>query len=203
MRRLLFIFLTFFTLTITTHSQESYGAEVITLNLPQAVIKEVIGAALPLEVDATSNTLQGSITIISISDLKLTDNHLACRLHLAGNQLQFLTEVAGHEIRLKVGSVEIDFKANSELRFDAKQQTLFIKPVIEEVKASKDASGGDIGHALVSLLNGKEFPINLQDIDPLIAKTGTKTLTISTRITDVKAKKEKLQILLEPQVTAN
>lgn len=202
MRRLFFILSAVFILLTTAHPQTAQSGEPITLNFPQSVISEVITAALPLEVDATSKTLQGSITIISISDLQLSDNHLACRLHLAGNQLQFLTEVAGHEIRLKVGSVEIDFKADSELRFDPKQQTLFVKPTIKELTASKDAAGGDIGHALVSLLNGKEFPVNMQDMDPIIARTGAKTLTIKTRIADVKAKKKRLQIHLAPQITA-
>ena len=202
MRRLFFILSTAFILLTTVQLPLARSSEPITLSLPQSVISEVIAAALPLEVDATSKTLQGSVTILSISDLQLTDDHLACRLHLAGNQLQFLTEVAGHEIRLKVGSVEIDFMANSELRFDQKQQTLFIKPTIKEITASKDAAGGDIGHALVSLLNGKEFPVNMQDMDPIIARTGAKTLTIKTRIADVKAGKEMLRILLSPQVSA-
>lgn len=203
MKRILQTLLTLFCLYLIGPTASSLAGEPITLNLPQSVINDAVAATLPLKVDATSKTLQGSITIIDISDIQLTDDHLACRLHLAGNQLQFLTEVAGHEIRLKVGSVEIDFKANSELRFDPKQQTLFIRPVIEEVKSSKDASGGDIGHALVSLLNAREFPVNMQDIDPIIARTGAKTLTISTKIADVKAKKKKLQLYLEPKITAN
>lgn len=199
MKRVLFLLLTLGTF-FTTNLQ---AGDPITMSLPQSVISEAIAATLPLKVDATSKTLQGSITILDISEIKLTDDHLACRLHLAGNQLQFLTEVAGHEIRLKVGSVEIDFKANSELRFDPKQQTLFIKPVIEEVKSSKDVSGGDIGHALVSLLNAKEFPVNMQDIDPIIARTGAKTLTISTKIVDIRAKKKRLKLYLDPTITTD
>lgn len=203
MKQILASLITLLTIFSAGAASSSQKSEPITLTLPQSVISEAITATLPLEVDATSKTLQGSITIINISDIKLTDGHLACRLHLSGNQLQFVTEVAGHEIKLKVGSVEIDFKANSELRFDPKQQALFIKPVIEEVKESKDASGGDIGHALVSLLNAKEFPISMQDIDPIIARTGAKTLTIKTRISDVKAGKERLQLYLTPEITTD
>lgn len=177
-------------------------SEPITLTLPQSVIAEAISSTLPLDIDATSKTLQGTITIKSIKNLQLTDNHLACTLHLAGNQLQFVTDVAGHEIRLKVGSVEINFDADSELRFDRKQQTLFVKPIVKEVNSTKDASS-DIGHALVSLLNAKEFPVNMQDLDPIVARTGAKTLTITTRIDDIKASKEQLQLFLAPKITAN
>ncbi len=207
MTRLLFSFLAIFLLVSAGPAQAAKSAaktnENITLSLPQGVISQAIDAVLPLEVDATSKTLQGTITIIGISDLKLTDQHLACRLHLAGNQLQFVTEVAGHEIRLKVGSVEVDFKTSARLRFDPTQQILYIRPVIDEVKKSKDATGGDIGQALVSLLNGKEFPISMKDLDPIIARTGTKTLTISTKIADVRASKQQLQFFLAPKVSAN
>lgn len=181
----------------------TFAGDDITLNLPESVLAEAITAILPLEIDATSKTLQGTITILSVSDFKLTDGNLICRLHLAGNKLQFLTEVAGHEIRLKVGSVEIDFKTKARLRFDAKNQTLFIRPIIDDVQSSKDATGGDIGHALVSLLNGREFPVEMQDLDPLVAKTGTKILTITMKIADVQAKKGQLQLSFTPKVTSN
>ena len=203
MKRILFTFLACFLFIATCSAATPQKSEPIVLSLPQSVITEAIASTLPLEIDATSEMLQGSVTILDISDIVLTDNHLACRLHLKGNQLQFVTEVAGHEIRLKVGSVEIDFKSNSKLRFDQKQQTLFIKPTIEEIKSSDDATGGDIGHALVSLLNAKEFPINMQDLDPIIARTGAKTLTIATKISDVKATKGQLKLYLSPKITAN
>lgn len=178
----------------------TFASDNITLNLPESVISEAVTAVLPLEVDATSKTLQGTITIISISDLQLSDDHLACRLHLAGDNLQFLTEMAGHEIRLKVGAVDIDFTTKARLRFDRAKQNLYIRPIIDDIQASQDASGGDIGHALVSLLNGKEFPVNVQDLDPLIANTGAKTLTITMEIADIQAHEDLLQLSLAPKI---
>lgn len=174
----------------------------ITLSLPQTVIAKAATAILPLKIDAHSKSIEGDITIINISDLQLTDNHLACRLHLAGNNLAFLTEIAGHEIRLKVGSVEIDFKTNAAIRFDAKQQTLFIKPQVENVESGGTGSNGDIGQALIALLNGREFPVTLQKLDPLIAKTGTKTIVINSRIADIKAAPKIVRISLTPLISA-
>jgi hypothetical protein len=183
-------------------ANQAVASENITLNLPVSVIADAISAIMPLNVNATSQTIQGKITIISIKNLQLTDNHLNARLHLAGDNLEFVTEVAGHQIRLKVGSVELDFNVMAQLRFDAARQTLFIKPIIDEVQAVKDASGGDVGHALVSLLNDREFPVSMKNIDPLMAKTGTKTLIIATRIADVRARKDLLQLSLAPKITA-
>ena len=177
------------------------AADLITLNLPQAVIAKATKAVLPLHIDAHSREIEGDITIINVSELQLTDNHLACRLHLAGNNLAFLTEIAGHEIRMKVGSVELDFKIDAAIRFDAKQQTLFIKPVVNDV-ATGSGSDADIGQALVAVLNGREFPVSIQKLDPIIARTGSKTVTINTTIADIQARQSYIQLSLLPPVTA-
>jgi len=192
---LIFLTFSFFLKTVTANDQ-------ITLNLPEKVISQAISAMLPFEIDAHSENMQGKITIINISKLEITDQHLACRLHLAGSNLAFLTEIAGHEIKLKVGSVEIDFKANGALRFDRATQTLYIKPVVTDVAATGDGKNGEIGQALIALLNGREFPVTLQDIDPLIAEVGVKTVTITTRIADIQAKKDHFQFQLIPSITS-
>jgi hypothetical protein len=200
--RKLFLPLFFTLLALSVSATPVVAKDFITLTLPETVIAKAAAAVLPLRIDAHSKSLEGDITIINISELQLTDNHLACRLHLAGKNLAFLTEIAGHEIRLKVGSVEIDFKTTAEIRFDTKKQILFIKPVIEDVSASGTGSNGDIGQALVALLNGREFPVSLQKLDPLIAKTGAKTITINTTIANIAAKPKFIQLSLVPEISA-
>lgn len=187
------------TLLIAT-ATHSIGQDIITLNLPESVISKAAAAILPLNIDANSKSIQGEITVINITELQLTDQHLACRLHLAGNNLAFVTEIAGHEIKLKVGTVEINFKTNAAIRFDESQQTLYIKPMVEDV--SEDGGNTDIGKALVALLNGREFPVDIQTIEPLIAKTGAKTITIGTRIANIEAKPHAIQLSLIPSITA-
>ena len=174
----------------------------ITLNLPEKVITQAITAMLPFDIDAHSKNIQGNITVINISKLEITNQHLGCQLHLAGNNLVFVTEIAGHEIKLKVGAVEIDFKANAALRFDSAKQTLYIKPVVKDVTARGDSKNDEIGQALIALLNGREFPVTLQKIDPLIAKAGAKTVTISTIIANIQAKQNFLQLELTPEITS-
>jgi hypothetical protein len=174
--------------------------ELITLNLPEAVIAKATAAILPLRIDAHSKSIEGDITIVNISELQLTDNHLACRLHLTGTNLAFLTEIAGHEIRLKVGSVEVDFRTDAVIRFDARRQTLFIKPVVRDIAAGGAGPNADIGQALVSVLNGREIPLTMQELNPLIARTSTKTITINTTIANIEAKPKAIQLSLLPSV---
>lgn len=174
----------------------------LTISLPESVLAEAITATLPLDYAATSKTLQGNLRIVRISELQLLDQQLACRLQLAGEKLQVVTELAGQTIRLNVGEIELDFHTLAALRYDPAKKTLFVKPMIDKVNASKDASGGDLGNTVISLLHGNEFPIKLEDLEPLVTRTGNKTLTISTRIADIRARKEWLQIFLDPQISA-
>ena len=56
--------------------------------------------------------------------------------------------------------------------------------------------------ALVSLLNGREFPVSMQDMKPLIAKSGGKTLFIAMKFVDIQARRDVLQFSLLPQVSS-
>lgn len=183
-------------------SQAAQSQKKLTISLPESVLAEAITATLPLDYTAASKGLQGNLRIISISDLQLLDQQLACRLHLAGDNLQIVTEMGGHNIRLNVGEVELDFSTRASLRFDRASQTLFVTPVIEQVNSSKDAGGGDIGNTVIQLLNGNEFPIKMENLEPLVTRTGAKTLTISTTIADIRTQPEWLQIFLDPQISA-
>jgi hypothetical protein len=200
-RQFLILFSLIF-LTLTAFTAPLAAEKLITLNLPETVIAKAIAAILPLRIDAHSKSIEGDITIINISELQLTDNHLACRLHLAGSKLALLAEIAGHEIKLKVGSVEIDFKTEAEIRFDTKQQILFIKPVVKDVAPSNNGSNADIGRALIAVLNGREFPITMQELKPFIARAGSKTITINSSIANIEAKPKSIQLSLLPEVSA-
>ena len=202
MIRKLCLTLTLLLLIFVGSLREAAAEDVITLTLPESVIAKAVTAVLPLRVDAHSKSVQGDIVIKSITDFQLSSNQLACRLRLAGTNLGFVSEIAGHEIKLKVGSVEIDVQTNATLRYDAAQQTLFVKPVVKNLSPGGKDANADIGQALVALLNGREFPITLQNLDPIIAKSGAKTILINTRFVDIKAQPEALRISLVPLISA-
>lgn len=199
----LFFRLTLITLFLFASSlQNAVAKEPIRLTIPQSVITEVTRALLPIHIDTHSKSVDGDITIINISELKLTDGHLACRLHLGGKNLALLTDIAGHEIRLKVGSIELDVSTDAALRFDVEKQILYIRPIIKNVAGSGSGANGEIGKALIAMLDGREFPINMQQLDPLVAETGAKTVTIDTKIVNIEAKPKSLQLSLHPLISA-
>ncbi|MFT5699472.1 MAG: hypothetical protein ACI8ZB_002332 [Desulforhopalus sp.] len=199
----LFFRLTLIAFTLLTFVPKQAAAEEpIRLTIPQSVLTQVTRALLPIQIETHSKSVDGDITIVNISNLQLTDGHLACRLHLAGNNLALLTEIAGHEIRLKVGSIELDVSTDAALRFDAKQQTLYIKPIVQNVEGSGSGANGEIGKALIAMLNGREFPINMKQLDPIVAEAGAKTVTINTTIVNIEAKRKSVQLSLQPVISA-
>ena len=201
----LFFRLTFFTLfLLSSFNQRAIAqnqSEPIRLTIPQSVITQVIRALLPIHIDTHSKSVDGDITIINISNLQLTEGHLACRLHLAGNNLALLTEIAGHDIRLKVGAIELDVTSDAALRFDPKKQTLYIKPVINDVAKNNTGGNGEIGKALIAMLNGREYPVSMKNLDPLVAEAGAKTVTINTKIVNIEAKPKEVQLSLHPMIS--
>lgn len=175
--------------------------EMITLRLPQQILSQAVTAFLPYKIETNSKTISGDITIVNISEIALAENLLTCRLHITGDNLALSTEIAGHKIKLNVGSTEIDFTTDAAIRFSPKEQVLYIKPLVREIGGGAGAQA-DIGQALVALFHGQEFPIEMQKIEPLIARTGTKEITVNSRIAKIAAVPKAIHIGLIPIITS-
>jgi len=193
---LLFTLISFFSATSVT------AEDMITLRLPQQVIARAVDAVLPYKIDTSSKSISGDITIVSITEIVLDDGLLTCHLHLKGDDLAVTTEIAGHKIRLDVGSTEIDFTTDAAVRFDSKQQILFIRPLVRDLSSGGAGSTADIGQAIVALFNGQEFPVQMQKLEPLLAYTGTKEIKINSRIAYIAAIPKAIQIGLTPMISS-
>ncbi len=202
MRKIFMILLFSLITAIAPFAHTANSQEMITLRLPQQIISEAVTALLPYKIDTNSKNISGDITIINISEIELTNDILTCRLHLAGNDLAISTELAGHKIKLNVGSTEIEFKTDAAIRFDRKEQILYVKPQVRQLTSGTNGKA-DIGQALVALFHGQEFPIQMQRLEPLVAKTGAKKITINSRIVQIKAVPQAIKIGLIPVITTN
>lgn len=202
MRTTIVYFLFFLFSTFSIFANRGTAQEMITLRLPQKIISQAVTALMPYRVDTQSKTISGTISITNISEIELTEDLLTCRLHLVGNNLALSTELAGHKIKLNVGSTEIDFKTDAAIRFDKGRQLLYVKPQVRELQSGNNGKA-DIGQALVALFNGQEFPIQLQELKPLVAKSGTKEITINSQITEIKAVPQAIKIGLIPIISTS
>ncbi len=137
---------------------------------------------------------------MSIDNLKLLEQQLSFRLKLKADDLEVVTEISGHSLRMKVGTVDLNFRCNAILRFDKKTQILYVRPLVVDEKNPEEQGSNTTGKAILTLLNGHEFPITMQKLEPLVARASNKTVTIDMKIMDIHATKSSLLISLKPEV---
>ncbi len=196
-----FIIPLFFALLISTTSFASPAQEVITMSLPESVIQEIIIKSLPLKTQVQSSSLTGSVSIDKIKNLQLRQNKLSSHITLSGHDLNIVTTIGGHDLRMKIGSLTMGFQCDATIRFDAQKQTLYIKPVISELQ-STDKQKTDVASALVLLLNNREFPLQIEKLRPLVADAGSKVLHISMIVSNINIQPDNLLLSIIPQINA-
>lgn len=175
-------------------------SRMITLTIPESVLNQALDKSLPISVDTDSGTLSGAITIVKISNLQLHDQGVSCRIALKGDNMCLTTEIGGQNIKLKIGSLQLGLQCNAGLRFNPNKQILYVKPVITDLQASSTAAQGDIDAMLMAFLNNREFPVKMQQMEPLIAETSGKTINISMNIVDIHTQQGVLQFDILPQI---
>lgn len=190
-----------FLLNLLLPGQTSAAArKMITLTVPDTVLSEALDKSLPLSIDTESSTLSGAITIVKISNLQLQEKGIACRIALRGDDMHLNTEIGGQTIRLKVGSLQLGLQCDAVLRFDPATQILYIKPVISDLQASSSSAQGDIDALLMAFLNNREFPVKMQQLEPLIAETSGKTIAIHMNIAGIRTRQGVLQFDILPRI---
>ena len=174
--------------------------KMITLSVPDSVLSQALDKSLPIAIDTDSSTLSGAITIVKISNLQINDKGISCRIALKGDNMHLNTEIGGHVIKLKVGSLQLELQCNATLRFDPSKQMLYVKPVISDLQASSTAAQGDIDAMLMAFLNNREFPVKMKQMEPLIAETSGKTINISMNIVGIRTQQGALHFDITPQI---
>jgi hypothetical protein len=166
-------------------SQASADPQVITISLPEAVVMQAIEKALPLTLDDTAKTIGGTITIEKIDGLRFGDRTVTGNVVMVGRDVQVNTEIAGHQIMLKIGNVDLHFQIDAALRYDQASQTLFIRPQLTDLKNGTKEQNMEVGNLITGLFHDKELPLAIDRLQPIIADIGSKKLIIDMRIDDI------------------
>ncbi len=174
----------------------------IGMNLPQSIIKEAIEKTLPLSFKIDSDTLLGSLSIDRIENLQLKKNIISSRISISGHELDLVTNIAGHDLRVKIGSLSVSFQCDTTIRFDRKSQTIYLRPTVTEVQPGNSGKA-DIASALILLFDNQEIPLRLEKLQPILADTGSKTLTVSMHIAAIQVLPKSLQLYITPRIGVN
>jgi hypothetical protein len=190
-------------LLIGATGRSAAASEPVTLHLPEATLADILHKALPIPVNQPDGPLSGSITVTSIDELQLSEGSVSALIGLTGNDLQVNTSVAGHQLRVNIGSADLDFALTATLRYDRAQQTLFIVPRVSQQSGGQGAGQGtDTAALLAGLFNGREFPVAIDRLEPLVTETGDRKLTVELQPVDIAAVPRELVLSLQPVVTA-
>lgn len=174
----------------------------ITVTIPEVFIQKAFDAFLPYTFDVNTDTIEGKLTIERIYDTHLQDQRITGQVKLSGSDLVIKTIVVNQQINLQFGSAVAHFGCDADLRFDVAEQTLYIRPLPQKQQAQDNEEEGNIGEAFLLMLDGQEFPIELQNIQPFIAKSTGKTVTVDTRISDIRAVPGILLVQMEPVISS-
>lgn len=200
----IFVLLTILFLTAVTPGWAASGNKAaITMSIPEAVLVDTIKKSLPFQLSEPSAALKGTIAINQIDSLKLAKQKLSAHLVVNGTDIRINTAIAGHQIALKVGDVQLDFNITASTRFDEASQTLFIIPQVSEMAPdAANQKGNEIGALLVSVFNGKEIPIVINKLQPIITNTGNRQLAINMQVMDIAIEPKALVLYLLPDIKA-
>jgi len=192
----LFLFLLTGPLSFAASNQQP-----ITMSLPKSIIKEAIHKTLPVNFTLQSSTLLGSVSIDKIENLQFKDNKLSSHITLSGHKLNLITSIAGHDLRMKIGSITMNFQCDTSIRFDVPSQTLYLKPIITELN-STDTQKTDIASTIVLLFNNRELPLQIEKLKPIMTGAGNKLLNISMDIANIELLPDSLLLSITPQIVA-
>ncbi len=172
--------------------------QVITINLPEAVVQQAIEKILPLTLDDAAETIGGTITIEKIDALRFGDRTINGNVVMAGRDVQVNTEIAGHQIMLKVGNIDLHFQVDAALRYDQASRTLFIHPQLTSLKNGAKEQNKDVDALITGLFHDKELPLAIDRLQPIITDIGSKKLIIDMRIDDIIVKPGALVLHILP-----
>ncbi len=192
-------FILLFVLLSASLSRAEPKQQAITMNFPANIVQDVLTKSLPLQLAIDSNTILGSVSIDTIKELKIHKNKLSGHVTLSGHKLNLVTTIAGHNLRMKIGSLTMNFQCDATIRFDAASQTLYIRPLITELQ-STGTEQADIASTIVLLFNNQEFPISLGNFKPITRKTGDKSLTFTMNINEVNLQPDNLLLSIIPAI---
>lgn len=175
--------------------------QAVTITLPDNVLLQSLRDALPIPITSTSDSVRGSIAIDTITDLRIHKDYIALQGMITGKDIAVKTNIAGQQLEINIASVELPLKCNLMLRFDPQQKTLFITPKFNNPQQEQQI--GDPATALYPLLaalDGKEYPLRLDSIDPFNAKIGDREIPITLDTMNVTALENHLLMQLIPVV---
>jgi len=182
-----------------SHAQNK-PADEITIVVPRNVITQMVTSVLPLRMKQEPY-FRGDLWIHSIDHLEIGSNTLAFDMNIRGKNIKFETKLGNRPLVMDVGNFDAAFSCNASLRYDVPKQVLYITPYLIQ-KPDKNETNPMAANLLqlITLTNGVEYPIELQNIPPVITQIIEEQFNINAIITHIYTENNKVFINGRPRI---
>ncbi len=194
------LFTPFLCLLLSATQLLAGSGNLISLKLPEPVIASAVTKCLPIPIDTSSDSIGGSLFIKTIDNLRLESGAVSAHIVLIGNGIRIKTSIAGHEIQLNLGNVQLDFNTTAHVRYEPKKQTLLITPTITDIGRTQQQKSQELATLLTGLLNNRVFPIKIEQLQPTITDLGNRQLAFNVIIQEIHIRKNALLLYLIPDI---
>lgn len=167
----------------------------ITIAVPAELMAQMINDALPVEIEKRQE-ISGAIWLESIDELKLEAGKASFFARIRGKDLAYTGKIGKTPMTLDFGNANLAFNCDAALRYDKQTHLLFVKPEVVVEQTENES----LSVLIAALVNGQEFPLEIEKIRPLSAKLGGDTLTLDMDVSNIYALKDILIIAIKPTV---
>jgi hypothetical protein len=195
---IMFISLAFvFLFNLNTFAQKD-NAEHISIILPTESIARFVTKLLPYEINLGENS-SGSLFIKSINNIKIEDNKISFSLSIYGKDITYSVKMGQQTASIEIGSVNLLNDWESSIRFDVDKKVLYIKPHLKKpVDTKKENYNEILINSIFIAFSDIEYPVDLQEIDPITTEIMDKLLTVNIEILNIYAANNKMTIEFRP-----
>ena len=195
---IIFISIFCLTLLIPLTSTGELKKEEMTIAIPEQLMAEFINDTLPVKI-TRKKSFSGVIWIESVDRLKLGNDKISFSMKMHGENIGYHKKIGKRPVELNFGDVRLSFECEAAIRYDKGRNVLYVKPEIIQERAEEQA----LVPLLAALIEGREFPIEIQKLEPIITKIGDKSLIIDMDISSIFILDSILFIGIRPKVKEN
>lgn len=170
----------------------------MTIAIPEELMTEFINDTLPVKI-TRKKSFSGVIWIESVDKLKLGNDKISFSIKMHGEDIVYKRKVGKRPVELNFGDVRLAFECEGSIRYDKRRNILYVRPEVIQERAEEQA----LVPLLAALIEGREFPIEIQDLEPIITKIGDKSLTVDMDISSIFTLNNILFIGIRPKVREN
>ena len=168
--------------------------------VPAESIARAIKPLLPYKIDLGENFL-GSFFVKSVKNIRIEKGKILFSSLISGKDIKYATKIGEQVVNFVVGEVNLASRWEVSFKFDKTNKKLLLKPYLQDSKNEKEFSQGDaLLNTLLTAFSGIEYPIELNDLEPVKSEFYNQLLTVNTDVSDVYAANDKLFIELIPTV---